>query len=151
MQLMGRPRGLAGTAVTCFFASAMLAGCSGRAETQAYSPYSDFQAMSPVDMDSLRVKITYGGRQDQPVTTLAGATTGTAIPMALFQPFYRPGFQYSNDVVGPLTFTASRQELKRLIDNVGTVSRVTDGEVDPGGTLSFSLLSTAGGTTKVFE
>ena len=53
--------------------------------------------------------------------------------------------------MAPVTFGASRQELKAIIDSVGTVPRVTAGSADPGGYVSFAFLSTANGITKVFE
>src|SRR5574341_1012427 len=129
-----------------------LAGVLGPvgAMAQAFSPYSDFQALALADMDSLRVKLTYGGPQDALLATLVIAKTGTSAGIAAFTPFRRAGFEYSNDD-GPIgTATATTQELKGIIDSVGSVSRVTDGDMDPKGYVSFALLSTSGGTTKVF-
>lgn len=126
-------------------------GCAQPGHTQVLSPYSDFEALSVADMDSVRVKLTYGGPQDQPVMTLALTGTTTEVPIGAFVPFRRSGFDYSNETVGVLKTGASREDLKAIITNVGTLPRVTDGGVDPGGRLSFALLSTTGGTTKVFE
>jgi hypothetical protein len=122
-----------------------------RAAAQTLSPYSDFQAMSLADMDSLRVKLTYGGPQDWLLPTLVIAKAGTPAAIASFTPFRRSGFEYSNDEGPTWAVAATAQQLKGIIDSAGTVSRVTDGDVDPKGYVSFALLSTAGGATKVFE
>ena len=130
---------------------ASLAAAPLNAHAQALSPYSDFQAMSLADMDSVRVKLTYGGPQDWLLATLVILRTGAPASIASFTPFRRVGFEYSNDD-GPIgTVAASRQELRAIIDNVGALTRVTDGGIDPKGYVSFALISTAGGTVKVFE
>lgn len=118
---------------------------------QTLSPYSDFQAMSLADMDSVRIKLTYGGPQDHLLATLVVVRNGASPSIVSFTPFRRSGFEYSNDD-GPIgTVGASRQDLKAIIDNVGTLPRVTAGGVDPNGYVSFALMSTIGGTIKVFE
>jgi hypothetical protein len=73
--------------------------------------------------------------------------------MDAFAPFRRRGVDYVNDNVGrPLFLNATRQQLKNIIDSVALLSGVTDGGVDERRAwLSFSLLSTIAGTTKVFE
>jgi hypothetical protein len=68
----------------------------------------------------------------------------------LFVPYRRADQTYISDDAGHTKFTATVQELKGLIDSVGTLPGVTDGDVDPSGYVSFSLLNTAGGT-RVFE
>ena len=121
------------------------------ARAQTFSPYSDFQAMSVADMDSLRIKLTYGGPQDAIQLTLVLTRAGTPVEITGFTPFRRSDFDYSNDD-GPVgTSEASRQELKATIDSVGTLPRVTAGGVDSNGYVSFAMLSTAGGGAKVFE
>src|SRR6266487_4922411 len=128
-----------------------LAAATGVVQAQTLSPYSDFQAMTLADMDSLRVKLTYGGPQDYLLATLVIVKASAPASIARFTPYRREGFEYSNDD-GPIgTSAASRQELKAIIDNVGSLPRVTDGGVDAKGYVSFALMSTAGGTTKVFE
>jgi hypothetical protein len=137
--------------LVCAFLVLSSPGCARRAETQTLSPYTDFQALAMADMDSVRVKLTYGGAQDQPVMSLGFATAGAEIPLSAFAAFRRSGFEYSNEDVGVLKVTLQREQLKAIIDEVGGLPRVTDGGVDPGGSLSFALLTTAGGPTKVFE
>ena len=102
-------------------------------------------------MDSLRVKLTYGGPQDGINPSLGFRVHGTSIPVDWFVPYRRSGFDYGNDGRGLDEFAASRQELKNLLDLVGVVPGLTAGDVDPEGTVAFTLLSTAGGTTRVFE
>src|SRR2546428_8591034 len=58
---------------------------------------SDVCSSDLSDMDSLRVKLTYGGPQDNIVATLVVAAPGTAIPISMFTPFHRSGFDYSID------------------------------------------------------
>ena len=120
-------------------------------EGQTLSPYSEFQAMSTADLATLQVKLTYVGEfQNASLSSVLFGTSLTLLNAELFVPFYRTDQSYS-DNLGQLKFTATAQELEALIDNVGTVPGVTDGDVDLNGYVSFSLLNTAGGTTKVFE
>ena len=138
-----------GTLACAAAVSLSVPGVFARAQTQ--SSYPDFQAMSLVDMDSVRIKLTYGGPQDALLATLVIHKTGASPEIALFTPFRRAGFEYSNDD-GPVgAVSATREELKAIIDNVGTVPRVTDGGFDPVGYVSFALMSTGGGGVKVFE
>src|SRR5262245_54096420 len=127
----------------------MFLGASYRAQT--LSPYSDFQAMSLADLGKLQVKLTYVGNQNAGLGTILFGAPGNVLNAGLFIPFRRAEQAYANDDVGQIKFTASVQELKAMIDSVAVVTDVTDGDVDPGGIVSFSLLSTAGDTTKVFE
>ena len=129
-------------AALCFAASA---------PAQTFSPYSDFQAMTLSDLATLQVKLTYMGNQTTAVGTLLFGAAGNTLNAGLFVPFHRSGQPYFNDDVGQYKFTASVTELKAMIDSVATLADVTDGDADPNGTVSFSLLNTVGGTTKVFE
>lgn len=130
----------------------MLGTCwCGPLLAQSFSPYADFQAMSLTDLATLQVKITYAGKQRHSHRSLIITATGHQPNMALFSQYLRPGVNYFNDVWPPLTFTATAGELKALVDGVGLLPSVTDGDVDPGGYVSFALSNTAGGTAKVFE
>jgi hypothetical protein len=117
---------------------------------QAFSPYSDFLAMTPSQLATLQVKLTWLGFQTQRVPTVALTAVGNGPNPSLFAPFERPGFDYSNDDSQIDSLTATVAALDAMLDSVATVPGVTDGGVDAGGYLSFALLNTAGGT-KAFE
>ncbi|HEY6866413.1 MAG TPA: hypothetical protein VI792_04095, partial [Candidatus Eisenbacteria bacterium] len=109
-----------------------LASMPSGASAQARSPYSDFRAMSLADMDSVRVKFTYGGPQDYIMQSIVIFKTGASPSIGSFAPYRRTGFEYLNDD-GPVgAVGASRPELKALIDGVGRLERVARGGVDPG-------------------
>jgi hypothetical protein len=107
--------------------------------------------MSQADLGTLQVKLTYAGNQTVGTRSVVITATGHADNIALFTPFRRPSVNYVNDGAPPLAFSASTQQLKGLIDSVGTLPSVTDGNVDPDGYISFALLNTAGGDTVAFE
>lgn len=131
------------------------------AQSQVYTPYSTFEAMTQQELTTLQVKLTWLGGQLAPVATLPFTTPSNTVDVALFTPFQRPGFGYHNDfsyhryadIVYPngVPFSATVQELEALIDKVGTLPAVTDGNVDEGGWLSFALLNTINNSTMAFE
>lgn len=118
---------------------------------QSFSPYSEFQAMTLTDLATLQVKLTYTGKQRHSRPSLVFTANGNVPSHALMGPYLRSGVNYLNDAWAPLTFTATVQELKAMIDGVGLLPSVTDGDVDPGAHVSFTLLNTSGGTTRCFE
>lgn len=118
---------------------------------QTFSPYTDFQAMTPADLATIQVKLTYVGKQRVGQSSLLIAAIGNDPNIELFDGYWRAGMNYGNDAVAPASFGASVNELEAMIDHVALVPAVTDGDVDPGGYVSFALLNTAGGTTRVFE
>ena len=121
-------------------------------DAETLSRYSEFQAMTPADLATLQVKLTYAARiGSSSHSSLLFTAAGNQPDIALFAPYYRSGVSYRNDRAAPLTFSASISQLESLIDEVGSVPSVTDGDVDSGGYVSFALLNTAGGTTRVFE
>ena len=107
--------------------------------------------MSLAEIATLQVKLTYAGNQTTGTRSLVITATGRAADISLFAPFRRSAISYVNDDGSPLTFAASTQQLKGLIDSVGTLPVVADGDVDPDGYISFGLLNTAGGDTVAFE
>jgi hypothetical protein len=118
---------------------------------QAFSPYSDFQTMSLADLATLQVKLTpMSEYENAGLSAVLFGASESVLNAGLFVPYRRPDQTYISDDAGHTKFTATAQELKGLIDSVGTLPNVTDGDVDPGGYVSFSLLNTAGGT-KIFE
>jgi hypothetical protein len=71
--------------------------------------------------------------------------------LSLFLPFRRSGINYSNDDLPSIrSFSASQQELKAVIDNVGTLPNVTAGGVAAEPYFSFALLNSQP-STKAFE
>jgi len=85
------------------------------------------------------------------VVTSAFTSHSNTVEMSRFIPFQRPGIDYINDSFAPLTFSATSQELETMIDNVGTLPGVTDGDIDEGGFLPFTLLNDINNTTRAFE
>jgi len=112
---------------------------------QTFSPYSDFQAISRAQLQTLQVKLTYLGEQAEVVSTVAFTATGNSLRVDLFKPFHRPGFEYSNDSKGVQSFTGSPEELKVMIDLIATLPNVTAGGVASQPYVSFAMLYTAGG------
>jgi hypothetical protein len=124
----------------------LMAAMTMDAHGQSFSPYSAFQAMSPAQLQTLQGKLTYLGEQAEIVSTVAFTATGNPLQVSLFTPFHRSGFEYGNDVKGVQSFTASTDELKAMVDLVGTLPNVTAGGVASRPYISFAMLSTAGGT-----
>jgi hypothetical protein len=138
--------GLKRTAV----AGLVMIAVTNHSGAQTFSPYSDFQAMSLTQLGTLQVKLTHVGEIGPTgPAVLFGASSGS-LNVALFTPYRRSEFVYLTDDMRPMQFVATTQLLKALIDSVATLSGVTDGNVDPGGDVSFALLNTSGGT-KAFE
>lgn len=115
-----------------------------------FSPYSDFQAMSLEQLKTLQVKLTYVGVQNKGNPSVAFTSSFNTLDLSKFIPFRRPNINYFNDDSKVITFTASPEELKSVIDNVATLPNVTAGSVAAESFLSFALLNTSGGT-KAFE
>lgn len=113
-----------------------------RTQAQMLSPYSDFQGMTLSQLVTLQVKLTYLGPTTEPVSSLAFTSETNTLDLSLFVPFRDPGFSYSNDDLVPaLTFSATPDELKAAIDNVGTLPNVIAGGVATNPFLSFALFN----------
>jgi hypothetical protein len=107
--------------------------------------------MPLADLATLQVKLTYAGNQTSGTRSIVMTATGHVAGMALFTPFRRSTVSYVNDDSPPLTFSASTVQLKALIDSIGALPSITDGDVDPDGYISLGLVNTAGGDTVAFE
>lgn len=141
------------TPIAVVFAAAivMVFLCPRSIQAQTFSPYADFQAMTLPQLATLQVKLTYVGPRLEALSSVAFTSSSNTLSMALFVPFRRPAIDYSNDDLAPvLTFTASTQELKSVIDNVAKLPNVTAGGVAAARFISFSLVNTQP-TTKGFE
>jgi len=112
---------------------------------QSFAPYSDFQSMTPAQLQTLQVKITWLGFQTRSVVSRAFTSPTNTLNVSQFGPYERPGFSYANDDGLIDGFTATVQELDALLDSVATLPGVTDGGVDAAGLLSFALFNSAGG------
>jgi len=119
-------------------------------QAPVFSPYSDFQAMNLEQLKTLQVKLTYVGAQNKGNPSLAFTSSFNTLDLSMFVPFRRPNINYSNDDSKVVTFTASPEELKAVIDNVAALPNVTAGGVATEPFLSFGLLNNSGGI-KAFE
>jgi hypothetical protein len=119
-------------------------------EAQTFSPYSDFQAMTLGQLATLQVKLTFVGSQQRALQSVALTSSSNTLDLDLFVPFQRPGISYFNDTVAVRTFSASPEELKAVIDNVGTLPNVTGGGVAADVFLSFALFNSQP-SNKAFE
>jgi hypothetical protein len=137
------------TPIVVMLALLLITSCRTTA-AQTFSPISDFVSLSLPAMDSVRVKLTFGGLQDRPVSSVVVAVPGAGLAGGTFETFQRAGFDYYNDSLAVRSIRASRIELKRLVDSVA-VSLVGGGGVSPGGTTSFAILSTSSVPPKCFE
>jgi hypothetical protein len=116
---------------------------------QAFSPYSDFLNMTPQQLGTLQVKLTYLGIQNKVLPSLGYSATNP-FNLSLFTPFYRPGFSYGNDN-SIKTYTVTTTELQAILTQVGTLSTVTAGGVAAIPFISFSMSGNINNQNEVFE
>jgi hypothetical protein len=137
-------------------AAALLAGTVASvqpAHGQALSPYSDFQAMTNGELNTLQVKFSFLGDNLSQQKTLLFRARGLVPDVEVFAPYHRNAFaDYYDDVFSNLiTFSASTQQLRAVIDSVATLPQITAGAVDSAGFVSFAMAGRRNGTTRVFE
>jgi len=121
--------------------------------TPTYSPYSDFQAMTLQELETLQVKLTYVSDQRKTISSVAFTSPTHTLDMTAFVPFRRSDFHYGNDESAETlrTFTASPQELQTMVAAVKSLPQVTAGNADPDGILSFMLFNSTSSGDKGFE
>jgi hypothetical protein len=122
------------------------------ADAQTYTPYAVFLAMPPEALVDLQVKLTYLG--DWNVRSLVIYYDLASPHVDVFRPYRRAAqetYYLSDDNVPLRQVGATLPELATLISDVGGLPNVTDGDVDPGGIVSFSLYNVTGGVAKAFE
>lgn len=124
--------------------------CQGVVQAQTFSPYSDFQAMTLQELDTLQVKLTYVGTRRSVFPSLAFTSPSNTFNLSDFTPFQRTEIDYFLDSIKVDTFTASSSELQAVIDNIGTLPNVTAGGVAASVYLSFALFNSQPGD-KGFE
>lgn len=127
------------TVLGCFVSSA---------RAQSFSPYSDFEAMSLADLQTLQILLTPIGPQDESVPSIAFTAVGNTVDLSKFVPFERPDFSYTDN---PTTFQATTQELKSIITNVGTLASVRAGGVAAVPRLSFLMVNLGKGFEAVLN
>jgi hypothetical protein len=116
-----------------------------------FSPYSDFENMSPSQLASLQAKLTYGGTQEEPISTIVITSTNGSVNISQFTPFRHAGFNYGNDALPIRQISASTLQLQTMLQSAGTIPAVVAGGVGSPGYLSFALVNTVSGTTEGFE
>jgi len=116
-----------------------------------FSQYSDFLNMSQSELASLQAKLTYGGIQEEPISTIVITSTSGNVNLSQFVPFRHAGFNYGNDSLPVRKISAATGELQTLLQNASNIPAVVSGGVGSPGYLSFALVNTVSGTTKGFE
>jgi len=120
-------------------------------QAQSFSPYSDFQAMTLQQLETLQIKLTYVGVSNAPPQSLAFTPSSNTLDLSLFVPFRRPNINYNNDdFIEVVTFSADPSELQTVINNVGTLPNVVAGGVAASEVLSFAMFNSQPGD-KAFE
>jgi hypothetical protein len=118
---------------------------------EAEMGFEEFQAFDLQQLHTLQVKLTYVGKQTEPIPTVAFTSSFNTVDMEKFKPFRRSGFHYGNDDIPDIwTFACSPEELKRIIDAVGEIEAVRQGKV-VGEFLSFMMYNTTPAGDKAFE
>ena len=121
------------------------------APKEAEMGFEEFQDFNLEQLRTLQVKLTYVGIQEEPIPTVAFTSYFNVLEIAKFKPFRRPGFHYGNDDLANIwTFTCSPDELQQMIESVGEVEAVRQGEVI-GEFLSFMMYNTTPEGDKAFE
>ncbi len=117
---------------------------------KAFSPYSEFNSTAPAALDSLWIKFTFLGHP-RPVPSTILHSSGVEADLAQFVPYQRPPIDYHFDVeTPPREVSVTSGVLATVIDSIGTLSEVTDGDVDPG-FVSFSMVMWKQGERYGFE
>jgi hypothetical protein len=124
---------------------------TGLAQAQMFTPYSEFQAMTLNQLNTLQVKLTFVGAQEGPIPTVAFTSPANVLDLSKFVPFRRPDISYANDEIAVKSFTASTTELKAVIDDAGMIPAVVAGGEAADTYVSFALCNTVATSVKVFE
>ena len=104
-----------------------------------FSPYSDFQAMTVKGLETLQAELAPQGPREDLLHSVTFTSTVNTLDVSKLVPFRRSGFSYTS---GPgVTFKATPQELKAMIDNVATLPNVTAGGVAVSRRVSFTLVN----------
>jgi hypothetical protein len=110
--------GLLGAAA--FAAYVLLTPGSDVVHSQATSPYSYFQGLSPAQLQTLQVKLSYVGPSNKPAWTAGLGLTD----ISKFVPFEKADLIYGGDEFVVETCQASTDELSALISGAGEMPDV---------------------------
>ena len=136
-----------GVLVSCVACALYAMLASPVAAQPTCAPFSAFQAMSPAELQTLQVKLTYVGIQDKGIPSLVFTSNSQVPDVGLFSGVQKPGIDYSNDLFKVNTFTTTTDLLKAMIDGLSGLPAVTGGGVDPDAFFSFSLINPGTGGT----
>jgi hypothetical protein len=109
---------------------------------QQYTQFSRFDEMTPGELVTLQLKLSYLGIQYKPLQSIVIVTGGqnNKVDLDLFVPFRRTGYEYLNDD-DPVVLEVTPDQFSALIDSVKSLPGVTDGGADSGGWDSFMLVN----------
>ncbi len=137
--------GLLGAAV--FGAYLLLTPGSDVVHSQATSPYSHFQGLSPAQLQTLQVKLSYVGPSNKPAWTAGLGLTD----ISKFVPFEKADLIYGGDEFDLQSCPASTDELSRLLTSAGQMADVAGAAYAPLPFLSFMLVQSDGTGDNGFE
>ena len=119
---------------------------------QPNASYEYFRTLPQGSLASVQVKLTWGGVDLNPTSSLLFSGSGTAPTIGVFSSFGDPRLSHSNDELAtPITFTVTAAQLDALLDSVAVLPQVTDTTANPVPLYGFALYDPAGGSPKAFE
>ena len=137
--------GLLGAAA--FAAYVLLTPGGDVVHSQATSPYSYFQGLSPAQLQTLQVKLSFVGPGNKP----AGTAGLNLTDISKFVPFEKADLIYGGDEFVPQTCPASTGELSALISGAGQIPDVAAAAYALLPFLSFMLVQSDGSGDNGFE
>ncbi len=103
--------------------------------------FQEFAALTVDELLHLQAKLTYIGRQTEPITTVAFSTLTHLIDMEAFKPLRSPGVSYANDELPSImSFTVTAQEFQRILRGMAGLPAVRAGRRN-GAYLSLMLVN----------
>jgi len=121
-----------------------VAVCATSSETPPYIPYADLAHLSPAEIATVQIKLTYMGPQFGPLASTILYVAGGSPDPSLFAPFRRPSppyLNYANDRLTAIGYSAiSTAEFVSLVSRIGELPEVTDGDVARVPWLGLSIL-----------
>lgn len=115
------------------------------------SPFSTIAAIPETQLTGAHVRLTMVAEGGRLPNSLAFTTTGSALNIDVFKPFYRRNISYGPDESAVAGGALSTHELKVLIDSVATLPEIVQGGVAQEPYLSFSIFVPDTGAGICFE
>lgn len=142
LKLISRARGASRFLLGALVAMGVGFAAAAPAEEPVYLSYETLRELPPVELATVQIKLTYMGPQYSIIPSLLFYVDGEPPNVQLFTPFWRKdrrGVNYSNDssIAGTAIDTA---ELTSLLTRIGTLPKVTDGDVSGEPGLAISIL-----------